>query len=279
MGDRDPLHQRSTLGYIFVSLIIALVTALLITPLGRFLTHDVNWSGTRGSNPDVNPPPTSDHEPSGAVANKPPTTSGDEKPSRSQGASTAASTPDVSQPTAAFDHELSGGLPNRDPATSGGERAPRSQGTSIPTSNASQSDRSEYVPRDLAHLQTQQIDPHTCEKPDDAYYGRWGPEVVGPAGSGEMRNPEFLFDARHEERETTINWANGFRGKVPVCFVVDDKGNPTDLQFVQSPGVALEQKLRAKISGWRYKPGTVTQNWRDTPHPISVQIAFEFVFQ
>ncbi len=132
---------------------------------------------------------------------------------------------------------------------------------------------------DLSRLEMRAIDPHTCEKPDDTYYGRWGPERAAPAGSGQLTNPEFLFDTRHEEDETTINWANGFRGTVPVCFVVDDKGNPSDIRFLQSPGGALEERVKAKINGWRYRPGTITQSFRDVPHPIPVQIGFEFVFK
>jgi hypothetical protein len=132
---------------------------------------------------------------------------------------------------------------------------------------------------DLSSLDIRATDPHTCEKPDEAHYSNWGPERPAPAGSGQLRNPEFLFDIRHEEKETTINWANGFRGTLPVCFVVDDKGSPTEVRFPQSPGAAIEERVKTKIAGWRYKPGTVTQNWRGDPHPISVQLAFDFVFK
>lgn len=131
---------------------------------------------------------------------------------------------------------------------------------------------------ELSQLQVRAVDPHICEKPNDVYFGNWGPARPAPAGSGQLRNPEFLFDTRHEDKETTINWANGFTGTVPVCFTIDDQGNPDNIRFPQSPGAEIEDHVRTKISGWRYRPGTITQNYLDTPHPISVELAMDFIF-
>ncbi len=156
------------------------------------------------------------------------------------------------------------------------------QFTRLRDNGAPQTDGARSAPAAVADLSTLDVhpaDPHTCEKPDAAYYANWGPERPAPAGSGQLRDPQFLFDVRHEENETTINWAAGFRGTVPVCFVVDANGDPADIRFPQSPGTDLEEHIKAKIGGWRYKPGTITQSWLDQPHPIAVQIAFDFVFR
>lgn len=129
----------------------------------------------------------------------------------------------------------------------------------------------------LSQLVIRDSDPHICNKPEDAYYEQRGPARPAPAGSGGMSNPQFLFDTHHEDN--TINWAQGFQGTVPVCFVVDDKGDPTKIEFLHSPGEEIEKRITERISGWRYKPGTMTQNYLDDPHPISVEVAFDFVFQ
>ena len=89
--------------------------------------------------------------------------------------------------------------------------------------------------------------------------------------------PGIFIPRAHEDN--TINWAGGFKGTVPVCFVVDDKGNPANIQFLHSPGQEIEKHITERISGWRYKPGTLTQNYLDSPHPISVEVAFDSVFQ
>lgn len=114
-------------------------------------------------------------------------------------------------------------------------------------------------------------DPHICEKPDDAYYAHYGPAVPHPAGYQDYSDPKFLFDTRHNDQ--VVNWTNGFTGTVPVCFIVNEAGNPDDIRFVQSPGKDMEDHMRTQISGWRYEPGRYDNN------PIRVQLAFNFVFR
>lgn len=58
MRDREPLHQRSTLGYILVSIFVAFVTVVFVSPLGRFLTEqNVKDHGSRDSTADAHPQP------------------------------------------------------------------------------------------------------------------------------------------------------------------------------------------------------------------------------
>jgi hypothetical protein len=134
------------------------------------------------------------------------------------------------------------------------------------------------LPETISTLQAEVTDPHICEKPDGAYFANWGPEIPRPAGSGGYSNPEYLFDARHQDNK--INWANGFKGKVPVCFIVNEHGDPIDIRFAQSPGEEIERHLIQRVTGWRYKPAMLKQNWLDdNPQPVRVQMAFDFIFQ
>jgi hypothetical protein len=122
----------------------------------------------------------------------------------------------------------------------------------------------------LTNIRVDETDPHICEKPDDAYYAHHGPAVPHPAGYQDYSNPRFLFDTKH--RDNIVNWANGFKGTVPVCFIVDEKGNPADIRFPQSPGKELEDNIRDNILSMRYSPGTYGQG------PIRIQMAFNILF-
>ena len=125
-------------------------------------------------------------------------------------------------------------------------------------------------PLQLVTVQVQEIDPHLCAKEDDAYFAEHGPAVPRPAGSPIFHNPEFLFDVKHTDN--TINWANGFRGKVIVCFVVDEKGMPTAISFPQSPGEDLENHIKNDFSGWRFKPGSFNES------QVATQMAYQIIF-
>lgn len=130
----------------------------------------------------------------------------------------------------------------------------------------------------LSRINIRAADPHICTKPDDAYYANHGMAVPQPAGSGEQHNPTFLFDSRHEDDK--VAWAGDFKGTVPVCFLVDTKGNPTNISLYQSPGPELEEHIKTIIGGFRYKPGTVTKSYRDRdPQPIAVQMAVDVVIE
>ncbi len=143
-----------------------------------------------------------------------------------------------------------------------------SNGSSSPKSDESTTATPE---KRLSHVTTEEADPHICEKPDDSYYAHYGPAVPHPAGYQDYSNPNFLFDTRHEDQ--VVNWTNGFTGTVPVCFIVNEQGNPEDIRFVQSPGKDIEDHIRKQLSGWRYEPG------RYDDKPIRVQLAFKLIFR
>jgi hypothetical protein len=48
--NQQPLHQRSALGYVLVSLAVSIITVVLITPLGTFLVHKIAPEGDSGPN-------------------------------------------------------------------------------------------------------------------------------------------------------------------------------------------------------------------------------------
>jgi len=143
--------------------------------------------------------------------------------------------------------------------------------TSLPSNPTENS----YTPKPppppvISHIDLQDTDPHICEKPDDAYFAHHGPAVPHPAGYEDYSNPKFLFDINHSDN--TVNWANGFKGVVSVCFIVDEKGLPDDVRFPQSPGEELEKHIKPAILSMRYSPGMLGGN------PIRVQMAFNLVF-
>jgi len=120
-------------------------------------------------------------------------------------------------------------------------------------------------------------DPHFCMKPDDAYFAQWGAAVPMPAGTGEFKNPEYLFDTKHMDNKVT--WANDFSGKLIICLIVDENGLPTDFTFPASPAKDLADHITNLFSGNHYKPGWYYENYRDrTPHIVKTQIAYELTF-
>lgn len=130
------------------------------------------------------------------------------------------------------------------------------------------------VHKKLSHLSIRNDDPHLCDKPDDAYYANLGLSFSAGAGSGQP--PRFLFNVRHDD--DTINWANGFKGDVPVCLIIDEKGNTTNVRFPQSPGTEIEDRIKDRISAWRYKPGYI-RFYDNTERAVKCQLAFEFSFR
>jgi hypothetical protein len=129
----------------------------------------------------------------------------------------------------------------------------------------------------LKEISIRDEDPHFCMKPDDAYFGQYGPAIPMPAGSGEFKNPGFSFDLKHLENK--VMWANGFSGTVLVCMVIDEMGVPTNITFPQSPGMDIEDHIKEHISGWRFKPGWYYNHYDDrTPHIVPTEIAYNFGF-
>lgn len=103
----------------------------------------------------------------------------------------------------------------------------------------------------LGYLQVYEGDGHICNKPDDVVYEENG------------FYPPFRFDIHQNNFDGTakgVNWSDGFKGKVPVCYIVDDKGNPVNIHLLQSLGnPALEKRIVDVVGGWRYQPATIRQ--------------------
>ncbi len=118
----------------------------------------------------------------------------------------------------------------------------------------------------LGTLQVADGDSHHCDKPNDAEY----------YGTHAFSLPRFLFDDNHNDfsgSSRRINWGNGFQGTVPVCFVVDEKGLPTNIHLLQPLSDAtLEKHIQDVVAGWRYQAAMVNGA------PIKVQMLSNFMF-
>jgi hypothetical protein len=112
-----------------------------------------------------------------------------------------------------------------------------------------------------------------CEKPDDAYYQFY------PSSA----NPRLLFDIHNNNfnnSSTPINWADGFKGELQVCFLVDEKGIPTNIHLLQQLVGAPELELHIKdvVAGWRYEPA-ILNSFNRADHPIiKVEMLVRFLF-
>lgn len=146
------------------------------------------------------------------------------------------------------------------------------QRTQIPLTQTNQT--SSFVAKIpvLTKISVQDTDPHICNKSDDAVYYAHS-RYAANERRGEVegyQDPKFLFDASREGN--TVNWANGFKGTVPVCFIVDEQGNVTDLHFFQSPGDDLEGHINKAVGSMKFSPGTYNRD------PVKVQMAYNLVF-
>jgi hypothetical protein len=128
----------------------------------------------------------------------------------------------------------------------------------------------------VSKLYNHTMDPHVCKKPADAYYSE--PDYRFPGQNGETGPdwPQFLFDTNHFDGN--ITWANGFKGKVPVCVLIDENGNPGNISFPQSPGKELEDHITNILMGWHFKGGYMNHGW-DPPTPVQCQMAWMFTFE
>jgi hypothetical protein len=120
--------------------------------------------------------------------------------------------------------------------------------------------------RKLSNLRVNITNERACDKTSDEHYPH----------SNDVHDATFLFDSRHEDisfgTRTTINWAEGFVGTVPVCFVIDEKGMPQDITFIHSPGDHIQTRITEFISGLRFQPGT----YEDMPTKVVAALGFEF---
>jgi len=136
---------------------------------------------------------------------------------------------------------------------------PKKQAAVAELSPALQQQNEQKIPV-VSTLNIQEGDSHICEKPDDAHYLNWHIYAA----------PKFLFDVHNQDDK--ITWANGFKGTVPVCFLVDDKGDVKNITLIKSPGEDLEKHIRERILGWRYQAGM----WEDQPVKTQMMMNFNF---
>ena len=136
------------------------------------------------------------------------------------------------------------------------------------------SERHEPQLPQISQLSIHHTDPHICDKPAEAYYAETGLLFKGGEQGGEP--PEFLFDDFHFDGK--ITWANGFKGKLPVCFLVDEKGNPGNVQFPQSPGREIEEHIKMILMAWHFKGGYLKFTY-DPPRPVPCEMAEMFTFE
>jgi hypothetical protein len=131
----------------------------------------------------------------------------------------------------------------------------------------------------ITRVRIETTDSHICEKPPEAYYAQTGSRFDAPNDpyGSYGTSPELLFDSNRFDG--SITWANGFKGKVPVCFFVDPKGYPGNIQFPQPPGGDLEEHLKKIIMGWHFKGAYIRHFAPDLPIPVSCQLADMFIFE
>jgi hypothetical protein len=158
------------------------------------------------------------------------------------------------------------------------EPQPQMKGTNLNLPSVRPRDEIKTLPPvniKLTHLSISNEDSHLCSKPDDAYYGQIGRLFENARGYP----PKFLFDTLHED--STVNWADGFKGIVPVCFIVDDEGNVKDIRFPQPPEEVLQAQIRRRILGWRFQPGYLMYMSTDSNErkAVKIQLAYDFGFQ
>lgn len=59
---------------------------------------------------------------------------------------------------------------------------------------------------------------------------------------------------------------------MPICFIVDKQGNPTNIYLLQPPGKDLEAHILEEVRASHYKPGMQKNK------PDRVEFMFNFVF-
>jgi hypothetical protein len=111
-----------------------------------------------------------------------------------------------------------------------------------------------------------------CDRSTDAYK-----EVGGVTG---ITPPTFLFsDSGNSDK---VTWANGFKGTVPVCFVIDEHGKTDNIYFLQTVPKNIEDHLRTEINGWHYNAGIDVRpgdNHQRKNLPVRVQRMVNFTFR
>lgn len=77
--------------------------------------------------------------------------------------------------------------------------------------------------------------------------------------------PEFSEEARRAR----------FNGLVVLRVVIDEKGTPTRIEVVQSPGLGLAERAVASVAQWRFRPGRM--NGRPVAVWATVEVSFSLL--
>lgn len=114
----------------------------------------------------------------------------------------------------------------------------------------------------LTKVDIREDDPHYCDKSN---------AIKETGGMTGITSPVFLFS--DTGTDNTITWASGFQGTVAVCFVVDERGSPADIYFIQTPPQHIAMNIVQEIRGWHFKAG-MQHN-----HPVRIQEMRNFIFR
>jgi hypothetical protein len=124
----------------------------------------------------------------------------------------------------------------------------------------------------LTEVDVRGDDPHYCDRFNDAHKDVGGVTGIIP--------PKFLFSDSGDSNKVT--WANGFKGTVPACYVIDEHGKTDNIYFLQPIPKDLEEHLRTELNGWHFNPGMDVQldaNHQRKNQPTRVQRMVNFIFR
>ena len=99
------------------------------------------------------------------------------------------------------------------------------------------------------------------------------PEGVYRAGQNGVTAPQVAskVDPQYSEEARIAKLS----GSVNITLVVDESGEPRNVQALTSPGLGSDEAAIAAVSKWRFKPGEKD----GMPVPVSVAVEVSFAFR
>jgi TonB family protein len=88
---------------------------------------------------------------------------------------------------------------------------------------------------------------------------------------GGVSPPQLIFKVEPEYSEEARKAK--FQGTVVLFVVVDEKGNPRDIQVQRPLGLGLDQKAIEAVQKWKFSPG------KKDGKPVAVQATIEVNFR
>ena len=102
----------------------------------------------------------------------------------------------------------------------------------------------------------------TPERPSGAY--RIGGAVLAPSVISKIE-PQYSEEARDAKLE----------GTVVLSLVVDEQGNPKDIQVKRPLGMGLDQKAVEAVQKWRFQPGL--KDGKAVPVQATIEVNFRLL--